>query len=87
MHCATITCAVSEAFSAFISDGTATTEQIEFINMVVEHLTARGVMDPGLLYTSPFTDIAPQGPEQVFDDNRVTQLVCKIQQLNDAAVA
>ena len=79
--------AVSEAFCGFIADGTATAEQIDFINMLVEHLTARGVMDPGLLYESPFTDVAPQGPEQVFDDSRVTQLFRTIEQFNNAAVA
>lgn len=28
-------------------------------------------MEPGLLYESPFTDIAPPGPDQVFDEPRV----------------
>ncbi|WP_390890419.1 hypothetical protein [Rhizobium laguerreae] len=27
--------------------------------MVIEHLTEKGVMDPGLLYENPFIDIAP----------------------------
>jgi type I restriction enzyme, R subunit len=79
--------AVSESFSTFIADGNATTEQIEFITMLIEHLTARGMVDPGLLYDSPFTDIAPQGPEQLFDDSRVTQLFRTIELLNNAAVA
>ena len=35
--------AVSDAFSVFITDGTASAEQIEFINMLVKHLTARGL--------------------------------------------
>jgi type I restriction enzyme, R subunit len=50
---------VSEAFGDFLSAGTATAAQIEFINMVIEHLTDQGVMDPALLYEPPFTDIAP----------------------------
>ena len=35
--------AVSNAFSAFITDRTASAEQIEFINMLVKHLTARSL--------------------------------------------
>jgi type I restriction enzyme, R subunit len=40
--------------------------QLEFIDMMIEHLTARGVMDPGLLYASPFTDMDPMGVEGLF---------------------
>lgn len=79
--------AVNEAFSEFIVGGVASADQIEFIGLVVEHLTAQGVMDPGLLYESPFTDIAPQGPENVFDETRVTRLFRRIETFNDSAMA
>lgn len=78
---------VSAAFDDFLSAGTATATQIEFINMVIEHLTDQGVMDPGLLYEPPFTDIAPTGPDQVFGEERVTRLFAKIEELNKSAVA
>jgi type I restriction enzyme R subunit len=79
--------AVSEAFSEFLAAGVASAAQIEFINMVIEHLTDQGVMDPALLYEAPFTDIAPTGPDQLFDEQKVAQLFTKIQGLNDSAVA
>ena len=79
--------AVREAFSEFLAGGAATAQQIEFINMVIEHLTDQGVMEPALLYETPFTDIAPTGPDQVFDEDRVTRLVARIQAINDSAVA
>jgi type I site-specific restriction endonuclease len=31
--------------------------QIEFVNLIVDHLTEHGVMPAALLYESPFTDI------------------------------
>ena len=77
--------AVSEAFGEFLASGAATAAQIEFIGMVVEHLTDQGMMDPGLLYAPPFTDVAPTGPEQVFDDARVTRLFTRIETLNRSA--
>ena len=77
--------AVSEAFGEFLASGAATGAQIEFIGMVVEHLTDQGMMDPGLLYAPPFTDVAPTGPEQVFDDARVTRLFTRIETLNRSA--
>ena len=79
--------AVQAAFGEFISDGTATAEQIEFVGLVVDHLTERGAMEPELLYESPFTDVAPQGPDQVFDGPRVDRLFKVIEQLNRSAVA
>jgi type I restriction enzyme R subunit len=79
--------AVNAAFADFISDGTSSAAQIEFIGMVVDHLTERGAMDPALLYDSPFTDIAPRGPEEMFEEERVVQLVDRIRTMSDSAVA
>lgn len=77
--------AVSDAFSEFLSDQAASADQIEFIDMVIEHLTEKGVMDPGLLYESPFIDIAPSGPEQVFAMEKARRLVEVIEGLNESA--
>ncbi|WP_020177428.1 DEAD/DEAH box helicase family protein [Methylopila sp. M107] len=79
--------AVQAAFGEFIADGSASNEQIEFIGLVVDHLTARGAMEPGLLYESPFTDVAPQGPDQVFDGPLIDRLFKVIEDLNQSAVA
>jgi type I restriction enzyme R subunit len=79
--------AVNEAFGDFLSGGTATATQIAFIDMVIEHLAHNGVMDPALLYEPPFTGVAPTGPEQVFDQEKVTRLVARIDAFNLSAVA
>ena len=78
--------AVSETFADFIAPGVASAAQIEFINMIVEHLTHRGVMDPALLYEPPFVDIAPIGPEAVFGEEHATKLFDKIKAINESAV-
>jgi type I restriction enzyme R subunit len=83
-----VTCAaVREAFGEFLAAGIATAAQIEFINMVIEHLTDQGVMDPALLYEPPFTDVAPTGHEKLLDEEKVTRLFTKIQAINDSAIA
>lgn len=61
--------------------------QIEFIDMVIEHLTDQGMMDPELLYEPPFTGVAPTGPEHLFDEAKVVRLVSKIREINESAVA
>jgi len=78
--------AVAEAFGEFLADGAATAQQIEFIDMVIEHLTEKGTMDPGLLYESPFIDNAPEGPQQVFDFEKTKRLIEVIKGLNESAV-
>ncbi len=44
-------------------------------------------MDPALLYEPPFTDLAPTGPDQLFDADKVTRLVRNIEIISDSAVA
>ena len=53
--------AAKRAFDTFIEGRKLTAHQHEFVDMVIDHLTARGVMDPRLLYESPFTDFDPLG--------------------------
>ena len=79
--------AVNNAFAEFLSGGTATRDQIEFVGLVVDHLTSQGIMEPRLLYESPFTDVAPQGPEQVFNEANTTRLFEVIEEINRSAVA
>ena len=52
--------------------------QIDFVGMIVDHLTASGRMEPGLLYTSPFTDGAPNGVSDIFTLAQVEKIVSTI---------
>ena len=58
--------AAQEAFSEFLSNRSLTTPQIRFIEMVIEQLTARGVMEPSALYEAPFSSVDAGGPEALF---------------------
>ena len=49
--------------------------QIEFVDMIVNHLTEHGVMEAAILYESPFTDRAPHGPNGLFSAAQMEALV------------
>lgn len=78
--------AATSAFSEFlVSDATA--NQIEFIQLIITHLTENGAMDPALIYESPFKDIAPKGPEEIFSGDKVVSLVDAIRTLSQPSEA
>lgn len=79
--------AAMQAFSGFISGTTATPNQIEFINLVVQELTQNGVMEPGRLFESPYTDINAQGPFGIFPPASVTQIVQVLEEIRGRAAA
>ena len=60
--------AAQAAFARFLSDRSLTAPQIRFVEMVIDQLTARGVMEPGALYEPPFSDLHAGGPDALFGD-------------------
>ena len=79
--------AAKQAFDRFQSLRTLSANQIEFLNMIIDHLTERGVMDPGLLYESPFTDLDAMGVEGIFKSGDVVELVDILQDVRKRAAA
>ncbi len=79
--------AATEAFTDFIHAEAYTAAQLDFINLIIEQLTATGVMEPARLYESPFTDRAPTGPEQLFTEPEVDGIVIILDEIRERAVA
>ena len=58
--------AAQAAFSQFLSDRSLTAQQIRFVEMVIDQLTARGIMDASALYEAPFSSLHAGGPDELF---------------------
>ena len=79
--------AAKHALSTFIDGKALTSSQIEFIDLVIDHLTERGVLDPRRLYESPFTDNDDQGVSGIFSLGDVKELVKVINDVKARAAA
>lgn len=79
--------AAKEALGAFLEGKMLNANQIEFVNLIVNHLTEHGVMDASLLYESPFTDVTPQGPDGLFTSVQVDELVAVLDRVRATALA
>jgi type I restriction enzyme R subunit len=77
--------AAKEALAFFEKGKALTSNQLEFSNLIVDHLTDHGVMDASRLYESPFTDIAPSGPESLFSSNQIDELVAALDTIRSNA--
>ncbi len=67
--------AAKGAFAGFLQVRNPNANQIEFINLIIDHLTENGAMEPKRLYESPFTDLDDQGVGGLFPQADVLQIV------------
>jgi type I restriction enzyme, R subunit len=76
--------AAQAAFSEFLSDRSLSPRQIRFVEMLIEQLTARGVMDASALYEPPFSNIDGGGPDELFSgkENVIEGIFKKLEEVN-----
>lgn len=79
--------AAKHAFGTAIDLHSLTANQIQFIDLIVNHLSERGLIDPTLLYESPFTDLNDQGLSGVFPAGQSGKVIEVIRRLNASAAA
>lgn len=79
--------AAKRSFASFLHGKNFAANQIEFVDILLNHLTERGVVDVAALYDSPYTDVSPQGPDSLFEAPEVEQIVEILHQVRERAIA
>jgi type I restriction enzyme R subunit len=79
--------AAKNALGGFLNGKTWSASQIEFVNLIVNHLTEHGVMEAARLYESPFTDVTPRGPDGLFSTAQVDALLAALAAVRATALA
>jgi len=73
--------AAKAAFSEFLAEGKYSADQIQFINLVIDHLVHNGMINPKLLFEPPFTDFHDLGVAGVLEDD-AEKIIGVIEQIN-----
>lgn len=75
--------AAKEAFSKYLQGTHLTAHQIRFVETIIDHLTQNGVMDVGLLYEPPFTELHDEGLDGLFNDTDADEIVALVRSFNE----
>lgn len=74
--------AAKAAFAKYLEGSNISANQIRFVENIIDYLTQNGIMNPGLLYEPPFTDIHYEGLDGLFNENDSDQIISLIRSFN-----
>jgi type I restriction enzyme, R subunit len=78
--------AAARAFDRFQAGRTLTANQLHFLNMLIDVLARRGLVDVGQLYDPPFTQLTPSGPEKFFTASDIDTVESVLDQVRSTAI-
>lgn len=74
--------AAKEAFARFLDDSRYSSQQIRFVEMIIDRLASNGVVEPGQLYEPPFTGIHYEGLDGAFGDADADAIIGTLAQIS-----
>ncbi|WP_030690684.1 type I restriction-modification enzyme R subunit C-terminal domain-containing protein [Streptomyces globisporus] len=77
--------AAQQAFESFITGKQLSARQLDFITLIIDVVVRRGLIVVPDLYEAPFTDRAPNGPEDLFANEEIVALEVVFRDLQDRA--
>ncbi|MCG8096582.1 MAG: DEAD/DEAH box helicase family protein, partial [Candidatus Thiodiazotropha endolucinida] len=78
--------AAKEAFAEYLDESRFNSQQIRFVNTIIDFLTSNGVMSPAQLAQPPFSDIHFEGVFGLFEDEDVSNLTGSIKKIGEAVL-
>ncbi len=79
--------AAKEAFGKILAGQTLNSQQIRFMDMIINFFNVKGIIEPTMLFEPPFTDINTSGIMGVFDEVTSTKIISLIEEINHTAEA
>jgi type I restriction enzyme R subunit len=77
--------AAKAAFADFLDDKRYSRNQIEFVNLIIDELTDRGVVEAARVYETPYDGVAPEGPEAIFVESDLFRIFAAIETFKKTA--
>ena len=77
--------AAKDAFGKILSGQSFNSQQIRFMDMVINFFNVKGIIEPAMLFEPPFTDISTSGIMGVFDAGVSGQIIGIIEAINHTA--
>lgn len=79
--------AAKEAFSTILENKTLNSQQIRFLDQIIDFFAHEGYIEPSRLFESPFSDIIDGGISGAFDQDTSIMIIQMIVGVNENAVA
>jgi type I restriction enzyme, R subunit len=79
--------AAKRAFGKYLDGKNFSSDQVQFVNFIIDALTENGVMDKNALFDSPFTDVHTQGIAGLFTGDQVSEILEKLEFINAASLS
>jgi type I restriction enzyme R subunit len=79
--------AAKQAFAQLLQTGSFNSQQIRFIDTIINFFTEKGVLEPSRLFESPFTDLHSNGIMGVFDEGTSSRIIEMLERVNRNAEA
>jgi type I restriction enzyme R subunit len=78
--------AAKTAFGSFVNSPNFNSQQIRFVDTIIQYLTVNGTIDGEAFFGPPFTDISSNGLVDVFNQELSASIINLIDVLNRNAV-